>query len=80
MTVELKSTMLFSVSDSLKDFISQEMTWFSSLDNSQWLLNISRCFQCVGYVIDKMSTKCQSIILKGEVISKMQTFAQMVFF
>ncbi|XP_041372707.1 myotubularin-related protein 10-A-like isoform X2 [Gigantopelta aegis] len=54
------------MSDCLKDFISQEMAWYSSLENSQWLLNISRCFQCVANAVNKISIRCQSVVLKEE--------------
>lgn len=54
------------MSDTQREFVAQDMNWYSSLDNTKWLSLVSRCLQASKHIADIILEKRTVIVEEAE--------------
>ncbi|KAK0054062.1 myotubularin-related protein 10 [Biomphalaria pfeifferi] len=54
------------MTDSAKDFYGSDSRWYSNLENSQWLQQVSSCLNVSNLVVNQMIRESVTVVLKEE--------------
>jgi hypothetical protein len=53
------------VSDSEQEFYVQDMSWYSSLDNTKWLSMVAKCLKASHDIVTIVTNK-RSVVIQGK--------------